>query len=108
MTSAFWLSPLAVSGSTIPEGVASSGSTGLSSTRAPSGLNLTLQPPLHSLLDAHKVKPSLAIRQRDDRFTFSWRLRGLGSGLEAWILRGAVGSVCVIAGAGVVGHRGYT
>src|SRR5829696_5424480 len=41
-TSAFWCSPLAVSGSTIPEGVASSGSTGLSSARAPSGLNLTL------------------------------------------------------------------
>src|SRR5215210_4588883 len=71
MTSAFWCSPLAVSGSTIPEGVASSGSTGLSSTRAPSGLNLTLQPPLYSLLDAHKVKPSLVIRQWEARFTFS-------------------------------------
>src|SRR5829696_3067854 len=77
-TSAFWCSLLAVSGSTIPEGVASSDSTGLSSTRGPSGLNLTPQPPSYSLVDAHKVKPSLAIRQRDARFTFSWRSRGLG------------------------------
>jgi hypothetical protein len=54
-----------------PRGGASSCSTGLSNTRGPSGLNLTLRPPSYSLVDAHKVEPSLAIRQRDARFTSS-------------------------------------